>query len=185
MPALTEEAFRELLDDRGVLRAGALAAPDRNRCYSVLAQRPDVRIDIEALKRQGERFFATKLGLTVDKRYDDLAPREDAARIVISGGDGTASGTRLLFGRAVDSADLAAAEEAERAMGTYGLALLAQRCKTIWTIVPEVDEDRAALTLAAILASSLLGPIMSPGGNEIYGVRGARLKLEGRSSPYR
>jgi len=185
--ALTEEAFRELLDERGVLCAGVLTAPDRNRSYSVLAQRPDVFLDIEALKRQGERYFATKLGLTVEKRYDSLAgsPLVDAARIVIVGGDGTASGTRMVFGRAVEPADLIAAEEAERAMGTYGLALLAQRCKTIWLIVPETEDDRAALTLAAILASSLLGPIMSPGGKEIFGVRGARLKLEGRASPYR
>ena len=70
-------------------------------------------------------------------------------------------------------------------MGTFGLALLARRCKTIWLLVPEVEEDRAALTLAAIFASHMLGPIMSPGGQELYGVRGARLKLEGRPRPYR
>ena len=185
MPLLTEEAFRVLLDERGILRPGALAPPERGGSYAIFAQRPDVCLDIEALKRQGEQFFATKIGMTVDKRYGELAPREDAARIVVSGGDGTASGTRLCYGRAVDSADLAAAEEAERAIGTCGLALLAKRCKTIWTVVPETDDDRAALTIAAILASALLGPILSPGGQEIIGVRSARLKLEGRASPYR
>jgi hypothetical protein len=183
--ALTEEDFRELLDSHGVLRAGALTLPERSSCYAVFAQRPDVRLDIEALKRQGEQFFATKIGLTVDKRYEDAAPQVDAARIVIAGGDGTVAGTRLCFGREVEAGDLAAAEEAERAMGTYGLSLLAQRCKTIWMIVPDTDEDRPALTLAAIFASTMLGPILSPGGLEIYGVRGARLKLEGRASPYR
>lgn len=185
MPALTEETFRELLTDHGVLRNGALASPARERAYAVFAQRPDVRLDIEGIKRQADQFFATKLGLTVDKRYGDTVPDVDAGRIVVAGGDGTAAGTRLVYGRAVETSDLAAAEAAERAMGTYGLALLAQRCKTIWMIVPEVEEDRAALTIAAIFASTLLGPILSPGGKEIYGVRGARLKLEGRASPYR
>jgi len=185
VPALTEEAFRELLTDDGLLRAGALASPARERSYAVFAQRADVRLDIEAIKRQAEQFFATKIGLSVDKRHGEVAPYADAGRIVVAGGDGTAAGTRLVYGRAADTADLAAAEGAERAMGTYGLALLAQRCKTIWLVVPEVEEDRAALTIAAIFASSMLGPILSPGGQEIYGVRGARLKLEGRASPYR
>jgi hypothetical protein len=185
VPALTEEAFRAMLDDRGVLRPGALAQPDRERSYAVFSQSPEVRLDVEVVKRQAEQFFATKLGITVDKRYGDHAPESDAARIVVASGDGTSSGTRLVHGRAADAADVAAAEEAERAMGTYGLALLAQRCKTIWTVVPEVEDDRAALTIAAIFASTMLGPILSPGGREIYGVRGARLKLEGRASPYR
>jgi hypothetical protein len=185
VPALTEEAFRELLDDRGVLRPGALSSPALDRCYAVFSQQPSARLDVDAIKRQAERFFAARVGLTVDKHYEDVLPETDAARVVIAGGDGTSSGTRLCYGRPIDSADLAAAEAAERAMGTYGLALLAQRCKTIWLVVPEVEEDRAALTLAAIFASHMLGPIMSPGGQEIYGVRGARLKLEGRASPYR
>ena len=185
VPAMTEEAFRDLLDERGILRPGALSSPALERSYAVFSQRGDAALDVEAIKRQAERFFAARVGLTVDKRYDDAKPEEDAARVVLASGDGTSSGTRLCYGRAVDSADLAAAEAAERAMGTYGLALLAQRCKTIWLVVPEVDEDRAALTLAAIFASHMLGPIMSPGGQELYGVRGARLKLEGRPRPYR
>ena len=185
MAALTEEAFRALLDARGILQHGALAAPPRDRAFAVFSQRPDLRLDVDALARQAERYFATQLGATVDKRYEEVVPEADAARIVVAGGDGTSSGTRLCFGRAAESADFAAAEEAERATGTYGLALLAQRCKTIWIVVPETEEDRAALTIAAVFASSMLGPILSPGGREIYGVRGARLKLEGRASPYR
>lgn len=183
--ALTEEAFRELLDDHGVLRPGSLASPDVDICYAVFSQRTDVRLDVEAIKRQAERFFAARVGITVDKRYDDGAPEVDAARFVIAGDDGTSAGTRLCYGRRIEPDDLARAEQAERAMGTYGLALLAQRCKTIWLIVPEAEEDRAALTLAAVFASHMLGPIMSPSAEKIYGVRGARLELERHTSPYR
>ena len=185
MELLTEEAFRARLDERGILRPGALAEPARDRAYAVFAQTPDLRLDIEGLKQKASQFFQTKLGLTVDKRYGDPGPSADAARFVIASDDATASGTRLCYGRAADGSDRAAAEAAERAIGTFGLALLAQRCKTIWFIATETEDDRVALTLAAILASAFLGPIISPGGQEILGVRSARLKLEGRASPYR
>lgn len=184
VPATNEESFRALLDGNGLLRPGQLAAPDRQLSFAVFAQRADARLDLEPMKRQAEQFFSIKIGSSVEKRYE-VSPDTDAARIIVAGGDGTSSGTRLCFARPVDASDLAAAEEAERAMGTYGLALLAQRCKTLWCIVPESEDDRAALTIAAIFASTMLGPILSPGGQEIYGVRGARLKLDGRARPYR
>ncbi len=185
MGSLTEEAFRELLDEHGILRAAARIEPDRGRSYAVFAQSPLVLLDIEGLKNKASQFFQTKIGLTVDKRYGPDVPQRDAARLVIAGGDPGCSGTRLCYGRAATPEDLVAAEAAERAIGTCGLALLAKRCKTIWLIVTESDDDRVALLLAAILASAFLGPILSPGGQEIVGVRSARLKLEGRASPYR
>ncbi|MBX3191524.1 MAG: hypothetical protein KF819_31300 [Labilithrix sp.] len=185
MTALTEEALRELLDERGVLQPGALRPPARSRCYAVFAQRPDACLDVAAIRTQADRFFQTKLGLTVDKDYGLLPPESDVARVVIAGNDGATSGTRTCFGRRVDQADVAAAEEAERRQMTSGLSLLAERCKTIWLITPESEDDRVALTIAAIFASTMLGPILTPGGAEIFGVRTARLKLEGRPSPYR
>ena len=98
---------------------------------------------------------------------------------------GAAGGCGLVVGVDRTGHAEALAEAAERAIGTCGLALLAKRCKTIWLIATESDDDRVALLLAAILASAFLGPILSPGGQEIIGVRSARLKLEGRASPYR
>lgn len=177
MPALTEEAFRALLDDRGLLREDALEPPDRAAAYAIFAQRADARLDVDALTSQAEQFFATKLGMTVEKRYGATAPEADACRIVIASADASASGTRLCYGRAVDPADLAAANEAERRMGTYGLALLAHRCKALWIVVPETEDDRVALTIAAIFASTFLGPIVTPASKEIFGVKGAREKL--------
>ncbi len=191
MAPLTEETFRAHLDARGVLQLhpqgkAPLAPPDRERCYAVFAQRADARLDVGALRQQASRFFATKLGVTVDKHYDDLPPSVDAARVVIASEDGAAAaGTRLCYGRPADRSDVAAAEAAERAQGTTGLALLAQRCETLWIIEPETDDDRVALTIAAVLASVMLGPILIPGGAELLGVRSARLKLEGKKSPYR
>ncbi|MBX3222376.1 MAG: hypothetical protein KF795_17785 [Labilithrix sp.] len=185
MSALGEERFRELLDARGLLRPGALAPPERSAVFTVFAQRSDAALDIAALKTHASRFFDTKLGLTVAKSYVDAPPASDAARIVLASDDGAASGTRLCFGRPTDAADRAAAEAAERAQSTHGMALLAHRCPMVWLVVRESDDDRVALTLAAILASALLGPILAPAGDELFGVRTARMKLEGRPRPYR
>ncbi|MFO0738986.1 MAG: hypothetical protein U0270_24030 [Labilithrix sp.] len=182
---MNEEAFRELLDDRGILRDGAMRAPARTAAFTVFSQAPSPVLDVGALKRQATRFFAAKVGLTTDKRYDHRLPATDAARVVIATNDGSTSGTRLCFGRRSEDADLAAAEEAERQAGTSGMSLLAQRCPSLWMVVFESEDDRVALTIAALFASVMLGPIVGPKGDEIFGVRTARMKLEGRASPYR
>jgi hypothetical protein len=182
---MSEERFRELLDARGILRSGALASPDRSAVYTVFAQRAHAALDIAALKTQAARFFGTKLGLTVAKQYGDALPVTDAAHVVLATDDGTTAGTRLCFARPAEPGDHATAEAAERAQNTNGMSLLARRCETVWLIARETDDDRVALTIAAILASSLLGPILTPSGDELFGVRTARMKLEGRPRPYR
>lgn len=184
-PHLDEAAFRALLDRRGLLQPGSLGAPDRTSAYAVFAQRSDARLDVDAVRRQAQRFFGAKLGLTVDKVYGADPVLEDAARVVLRGDDPSASGTRLAYGRLTTPADVAAAEDAEQKRKTYGMAALAQRCGAIWLVVPEVDDDRVALTIAAIFASAMLGPILAPGGGEVFGVRTARMKLEGQGRPYR
>jgi hypothetical protein len=65
------------------------------------------------------------------------------------------------------------------------MALLAQRCRTVWLVTRETDDDRVSLGIAAIFASVLLGPILAPTGDELFGVRTARAKLEGQPRPYR
>jgi hypothetical protein len=183
---VTEERFRELVDDRGIVRPGALTTPDRSSSYLVFAQRTDACHDMRAIKQNAQRFVAAKIGLTVEKKYRDDAPMSDAARVVLASDDGTIAGTRLCFGRAADASDLAVVEEAERAQGSTGMALLAQRCSTVWLIEAEGgEEDRVALALSAILASVLLGPIVPPKGDRVFGVRTARLELEKKPSPYR
>jgi len=182
---LGEERFRELLDERGILRPGTLAAPDRSACYTVFVQRAHAVLDVAGLKTHASRFFQAKLGLTVDKKYGLDLPATDAARVVLATDDGSATGTRLCFARRARETDHAAADAAERTQGTSGMALLAQRCPTVWLVVRETEEDRVALSIAAIFASSMLGPILSADGDELFGVRTARLKLEGRARPYR
>lgn len=185
---MNEETFRELLDENGILRRGALAAPPREAAFTVFSQQRAPMLEVGRLRQQATRFFAAKLGLTVEKRYGGELPAEDATRVVLATNDGTASGTRLVFGRPRDDADLRAAEDVERSgagASSSGMSLLAQRCPTVWLVAYESDDDRVALTIAAIFASVFLGPILSPSQTELFGVRTARLKLEGRASPYR
>lgn len=179
---LDEAAFRDLLDARGILKPDLLDPPPREKTWIVFSQERDVRLDVTRLQTQAARFFAAKIGLTVDKRYEGELPLVDAARVVLAASD--AAGTRLCFGRRAEPADVAAVEAAEAATRSYGLAQLAQRCPIVWSIVPSIDHDRVALALAAIFASLFLGPIVSPGG-EAFGVRTARMKLEARGAPYR
>ena len=207
MDPLTEEAFRELLDERGCMAQGKRnatgsfgSAPALERSYAVFSQSNDVRLEIGALRGQATRFFQSRIGLTVDKRYEDEGqPRQrrtdpDIARVVFASDDGLRSGTRLCYGRTTVADDVARAEDAERLSGARasGLGLLAKRCATIWLIVPESEDDRTALSIAAVFASSMLGPILTPGSTsdasgsaEIFGVRTARMKLEAQTSPYR
>lgn len=182
---LSEERFRNCLDAHGILRPGALSAPDAHSAFAVYAQRTDAALDMSALKTHAARFFGAKLGLTTPKDYGKTPPLFDAANVVLASDDGRTSGTRLCFGRPADERDRAVADAAERAQNTYGMALLAARCPTIWLVSHDTESDRVALTIAAILASVLLGPILSPSGDELFGVRTARLKLEGSSGPYR
>lgn len=179
--AKDEQAFRKLLDERGVLVPGALEPPGRHAAYAVFGQRRDAALDVAALRGQAARFFDAKLGLTVDKRYLG-APKVDAAHVVLATNDGEVAGTRLAYGRPADVDDVAAAESAERLQGTTGMALLAQRCGVVWLVVAEREDgadDPVALTIAAIFASVLLGPILVPSGDALLGVRSARERLAG------
>jgi hypothetical protein len=123
----------------------------------------------------------------VDKHEGAPLPDVDAARIVVASDDATARGTRLVFARRAwpDDVDAAAAAEAATGNAAAGLSQLARRCGALFLVVPNGEDDRAALTLAAILASVMLGPILAPGGERIFGVRTARLELEARARPYR
>jgi hypothetical protein len=163
------EAFRALLDDDGILRADAHFEATASSLL-VFAQRSDARIELAAWRARAEGFFGTTIGLTVPKTYRTF-PDVDVAQIVVAPG-----GVRLLYSRPATSADHALAEEAERASEMGGMSRLAERCKQVWLVEKEGSGDKTALLLAAIMASVLLGPIVD--GLEIFGVRGARTRLE-------
>lgn len=182
----SDEAFRALVDGRGILREGALASPARTSCFTVFAQRPDARVELATWQQHAARFFEARVGLVVDKSYDTHRgfPHVDAARVVIAPPNAPGA-TRYCFARPREGDDLAAAEDADIAAGSPGLGLLARRCPVVWLVVAEDGDDGAALLFSAILASVVLGPILAPDQRALFGVRTARAKLATLGTPYR
>jgi hypothetical protein len=187
-----EEDFPQLLDDYGILRPGTLEPPLRTQAFTVFAQRSDARVEAAAWERHAAQFFGVELRLPFPKRYVFDPPRRDAALVSVTPANRPAS-TRLCYGRPREKDDLFAADEADLRQGSAGLGRLAQRCAFVWLVEVEVDvegegernDDEPALRLAAILASVVLGPILTPDGETLLGVRSARAKLESLGGPYR
>jgi len=182
--AVREEDFRGLLDDYGILRPGALEAPPRSGAFLVFAQREDARVEAEVWRRHASQFFDADLRVPVPKQYVFDPPPSDAVLVTLS----TATrpeATVLCFGRPREDDDLRTADEVDVRQGAAGLGRLAQRCSTVWLVTAASAADEAALRLAAVLASVVLGPILTPDAGELFGVRTARAKLEAMGGPYR
>ncbi len=136
----------------------------------VFAQQTAPALEVAAIVAQAARFFGTTLAI---EGHDAAALGDGvvAARVHANGD------ARTCVGRARTDADLAAAQAAEARAGYTGMSLLAARCPTVWLVQLTAAHDDAALLVAAVLASVLLGPILSPDGTELFGVKTARAKL--------
>ena len=149
---------------------GSMEEAPEPRTYLVFAQPDDAAMPLAALAQHARRFFDAELVLGNDDRIT----------IVARGGE---PATRRATTRPAEAADLAAAQAFELRVCYTGLADLAKRCPTVWLISCERGDDRVALLLAAIVASVVLGPILSPERDELFGVKTARLKLEKATRP--
>jgi hypothetical protein len=93
--------------------------------------------------------------------------------------------TLRTFPISLESELLEAADRGVRAIGGAGFDVLVARAKRIWQIPIAVDGDpRAPLVVAALLASVLLGPIVPPDEETIFGVKGARTRLSKLGWPH-
>jgi hypothetical protein len=169
-----DELFATLLDPNGVLRRSATLA-DPEPAILVFAQGRDARLDVEALRATAERYFDTTVGLTVPKRYTAPFPERDAARVVVAP-SALPGGVRLCVGRRTQPDDLLLAKTVDEQQGPAGLYELAKRCETVWRIERSGEDDRTSLLLAAVFASTMLGPILTK--KSLFGVRTARKMLE-------
>jgi hypothetical protein len=138
--------------------------------YLVFSSSGDVRLDVAHWDAQAARFFGTRLD-----HLGSAGPGE--ARIFVTPPRDEPGGERVIVARPCDPGDLVLADEAERRQGGGGLALLARRCRSVWLVRRDADDDRLALRLAMILASVVLGPVLDARGPELFGVKTARAKL--------
>ena len=78
-----------------------------------------------------------------------------------------------------------AAERGVRVIGGAGFDALVARTQRIWQVsIRSTGDARAPLVVAAMLASVLLGPIVPPDEETIFGVKGARMRLQARGWPH-
>jgi hypothetical protein len=150
--------------------------------YSVLSPDAEGRIDSARLEHQAARFFSCTLSLLPAKAYPSGGwPRSDAAQLTLQASDGSHAVVQLvtlpleLAPSAKQQARLAA-----EAIGGAGMDVLVERAKRLWQLSATAVHGTAAMPLlaAAILASCLLGPILPPEADALFGVRGARERLE-------
>ncbi len=146
--------------------------PTRREAFTVFAQDAAPALPVAALVAQAARFFGEQV--TVHALGEALPVGVVGARVVVG------EAARACFGSLREDADLEAAQAAEARGGYTGMSLLASRCPSVWLVelapVGAADDD-GALLVAAILASVVLGPILSPDGAELFGVKTARAKL--------
>jgi hypothetical protein len=143
----------------------------------VFSQRP-LAVYEDHWRDQARVFFQANLGLATP--FDGKGPWTSLAFWLhityIMQSDATASAPIpvLLYGRQARASDLDDARECQAAQGIFGMAELAARCQYVWLVATPTEPD-LALTIAAILASCELGPILNEG--EIFGVKTARAKV--------
>jgi hypothetical protein len=159
-----------------------MSPPNEPSSFLVFAQQEAPYLDVSALAQQARRFFEASVEVAGGEQAE--LPYSIATRLAVVA-DAGGGGARRCFARAADVTDWAAAEQAESRAGYTGLSLLARRCASVWLVEAESTDDPVALRIAAVLASLLLGPILAPGRAELFGVRTARIKLEGQGTPYR
>lgn len=168
-------------DERGwaLGRVLPLALPE---AFTLLSAEREGRFDAARWAGQATRFFGAKLRVVPDKHYPaGTLPLADAAELEVERGDGASSRVFVVTlpeDRVPGARE--AALEAARALGGAGMDALAARARRIWQVraEPLEGDPRASLAAAAILASVLLAPIVPPGQDAIFGVKGARERLE-------
>jgi hypothetical protein len=141
------------------------------RTFMVFSQENAARLDVSAWNGHAARFFDA--GVTLEP--GDAPTDSVRVRLVLRAKD---CGVRSVATRPRAPSDLAMAEAAERTSGGAGLSLLAKRCPTVLLVTLESERDATALLLASIIASVVLGPIVTPARDVIWGVRTARAELE-------
>ncbi len=141
--------------------------------WRVFAQGDEPRLSSAEWRRHAKMFF----GMELEPREpaSNALQRTASARVVV---DGEA---RVVIGRAREEADLRDALAADSGGGLYDLA--ERRCNVVWLVERSGALDRAGLALAAVIASTGLGPILGDG--QLFGVRTAREKLADIETPYR
>ncbi|APR81024.1 Hypothetical protein A7982_06371 [Minicystis rosea] len=152
--------------------------------WTLLAPDGDARIDAPRWAHQASTFFRARLAVVQDKRYPSgTLPLADMVELDIARRDDAATTRVLVLTVPVDRAPEAmkAGARGAAAIGGAGFDALVPRTRRVWQVRAAIEGEgdaRAPAAAAAVLASVLLAPVVPPGGGTIFGVKGARQKLE-------
>lgn len=166
---------------------GAVKPLDPSSAYSLLSPDPSSRVDAERWTHQAATFFRARLSVSPAKLYPKGAePIADALDVDVERSDGALTARVRIVTIPLDRAREVRerAEAGVRAIGGAGFDALLDRARRVWQVrdsVKEGDDPGAPLVVAAALASVFLAPIVPPDEETIYGVKGARERLERRA----
>lgn len=172
-------------DENGWAAGLVKPLPPQN-AWSLLSPDPSARVEPERWAHQAQTFFRARLTVAQVKRYPaGTLPVADTILVDI-GRKGDDAMTRLsVITVPLDRAPDARARAAlgVQAIGGAGFDALLAKARRLWQVPdpPEAGGDPVApLALAAVLASVFLAPVVPPSEETIFGVKGARLRLEAR-----
>ena len=132
--------------------------------------------ELGTLRAYASQFLDAKVGFSAEKRGP---PRpNDLALVLVH--HARFNATVTVFSRPATDSDRALAERAEVLAGGGGLAALAARCPRVFEVHGGASDadDLASLLVACVLAGTSLGPIVTPDGASIFGVKSGRARLD-------
>lgn len=182
-----ERAYRARMrfDENGWAE-GAVKPLAPGEAWSLLAPDASSRVEAERWAHQAETFFRARIEVVEAKKYPNGAlPMADALHVDVRR-KGDEKATRVLvitvpIDRAPDVREQAAL--GVQAIGGAGFDALVAKAMRVWQVAKapiEGDDFGAPPALAAVLALVLLAPVVPPDEVTIFGVKGARQRLEAR-----
>jgi hypothetical protein len=148
---------------------------DPREAWSLLSPSDDARVELPRWMHAARTFLSAELSDLGDDGGEGLrvgvAPAREVSRVTI---------VRVrTISRAEAPEVFSAADAGVRAIGGAGMDALVAKAKRVWQVARVCEGDaRAPLVMAATLATVMLAPIVPPDEVTIYGVRGARVRLE-------
>lgn len=166
-------------DEQGFFE-GAVEPWPAGEVHTVLSPERTGAFAVERWDHQARRFFACRMTMSPAKRYDAGWPVADIGILAVA--DLASEEEHAVLGCTVPveraPTILLAARASASAMGGAGFDVLVERTKRVWQLRPARESEAYwALRAATVLASSLLGPILTPDG-QLIGVKTARERLE-------
>ncbi|AKT43109.1 hypothetical protein [Chondromyces crocatus] len=171
-------------DDAGWV-TGHITALRIPEAWSLLSPTPEARVDAARWAHVAASFFRMSLAVVQAKAYPSgTLPLVDALEVDLGPREGASTRVQVLTFPIERAPEVrAAALQGVAAIGGAGMDALVARARRVWQVasaVPGQGDARMPLAMAAVLASTFQAPIVPPDEVTIFGVKGARTRLEAR-----